>query len=201
MTHRPGMHVLPRTLPRLAPLVLALAGALPAAGQLSSDAAIAIASLREDIRLLDERTRSLTVEIEQLKRDNRALRDQASAPGQQVTLAQFNTAIAELERAIRAGDKDVALQLTQQMERLAKQTQSALDTLAKSSATTRGTPPPVTFTEDYPKQGTTYTVVAGDTLAGIAARHNSSVRDIQNANKIADPSRLQVGQTLFIPQR
>jgi LysM repeat protein len=57
------------------------------------------------------------------------------------------------------------------------------------------------FTEDYPKQGTTYTVEPGDTLASIAQRLGSSVRDIQNANKIADPKTLQVGQVIFVPQR
>ncbi|MCK7533083.1 MAG: hypothetical protein MZV63_19635 [Marinilabiliales bacterium] len=38
-----------------------------------------VAGLREDIRILDERTRALTMEIEQLKRENRALREQAGA--------------------------------------------------------------------------------------------------------------------------
>jgi LysM repeat protein len=117
-----------------------------------------------------------------------------------VSVAQFNSALADLEKALRGSDRDLALQLTQQMERLAKQTQAALDTLAKSAAT-RAPTVSTSFTEDYPRQGVTYTVQSGDTLAGIAQRFNSSVRDIQNANKIADPTRLQVGQVLFIPQR
>ena len=39
----------------------------------SSDVAIAVASLREDIRIIDERTRSLTVEMEQMRRENAGL--------------------------------------------------------------------------------------------------------------------------------
>ena len=46
-----------------------------------------------------------------------------------------------------------------------------------------------------------YTVQSGDTLASIAQRHNSSVVWIQSANMIADPRTLQVGLTLFIPQK
>jgi LysM repeat protein len=55
------------------------------------------------------------------------------------------------------------------------------------------------FTEDYPKEGVSYTVQRGDTLSSIAQKHGARVADIVNANKITDPTRIQVGQTLFIP--
>jgi LysM repeat protein len=46
----------------------------------------------------------------------------------------------------------------------------------------------------------TYTVQSGDTLTKIAREHGSSIKDIQNANKIANPARdLRVGQSIFIP--
>ena len=45
----------------------------------------------------------------------------------------------------------------------------------------------------------TYTVKAGDTLGGIAARHNSSSAAIATANHIANPNALKVGQVLRIP--
>jgi nucleoid-associated protein YgaU len=165
----------------------------------AQDVGAVIAGLREDIRLLDERTRSLQAEIEQLKRENRGLRDQA-ASGQYVTLAQFNSALAELERALRAGDRELAIQLTQQMERMAKQTQAAIDTVAKAAGA-RAPAQTIQFTSDFPSTGTTYVVQPGDTLSSIAQRFGSSVRDIQNANKIADATKLQAGQTLFIPQK
>ncbi|WP_442890849.1 LysM peptidoglycan-binding domain-containing protein [Congregicoccus parvus] len=168
----------------------------------SSDA-MAIAGLREDIRILDERTRALTVEMDQMRRDNAALRDlvQKQTSSQYVTLAQFNTAISELERALRSGDKDLAVQLTQQMERLAKQTQSALDALAKS-ASTRTPAPQMQFTPlPTDVKGVVYVVQPGDTLSSIATKHGAQIRDIQNANQIADPRTLQAGQSLFIPQR
>jgi LysM repeat protein len=43
-------------------------------------------------------------------------------------------------------------------------------------------------------------VQAGDTLGEIARKHNAKLQDIINANKISDPTRIRVGQTLFIPQ-
>ncbi len=173
----------------------------PAASHAQDNLAAVIASMREDIRVLDERTRALNADIEQLKRENRELRDSA-ANASTVTREQFNHAIAELDKAIRAGDKDVALQLTKQMEHLATQTQSALDQIAKGTNSARASGPTLTVPESrYPETGVTYTVQPGDTLAGIAQKNNSTVIWIQAANKIADPRTLQVGQTLFIPQK
>jgi LysM repeat protein len=44
-----------------------------------------------------------------------------------------------------------------------------------------------------------YTVQKGDTIAEIAKKTGAKQQDIINANKISDPSRITVGQTLFIP--
>jgi LysM repeat protein len=184
------------------PFLALLAGFVAPALAPAQDLSAIIASMREDIRLLDERTRALTADIEQLKRENRELRTSA-AGASNVSREQFNAAVAELDKAIRAGDKDIALQLTKQMERLAQQTQAALDTIAKGSSgriTTSG-PTPAVPDVKYPEAGVTYTVEPGDTLAGIAQKFSSNVQWIQAANKIADPRTLQVGQTLFIPQK
>jgi LysM repeat protein len=56
-----------------------------------------------------------------------------------------------------------------------------------------------TFSDDYSKEGVSYTVQKGDTLALIAKKTGAKQQDIINANKIADPARIAVGQTLFIP--
>ena len=83
------------------------------------------------------------------------------------------------------------------MEKLGKQTNTAIDSLAKGMAT-RPTVQTI-FTEDFPKEGVSYTVQKGDSLALIAKKTGAKAQDIVNANKIADPSHIQVGQTLFIP--
>jgi LysM repeat protein len=42
-------------------------------------------------------------------------------------------------------------------------------------------------------------VVSGDTLSAIAQRYSTSVKHLQNANKMTNKSILLVGKTLIIP--
>jgi LysM repeat protein len=164
-----------------------------------------IANIEEDIRVLDERTRSLSLQIEQLTRENAELRekmDRVDGLTKSVaTVAELNRAVAEATRGYQAGDREMLLKVTKQVEQLAKQTQAAIDSLAEGVATRpAGSKPKVNFTEDYPKNGIMYTVQSGDTLSSIASRFESTIGWIRNANKISEPRDLQVGQTLFIPQ-
>jgi len=46
---------------------------------------------------------------------------------------------------------------------------------------------------------TTYTVVAGDTLNAIAAQFGTTVEAIVEANDLADPDVIDIGQVLVIP--
>jgi len=161
-----------------------------------------VANLREDVRGMVQRVGELTLRVEQLERENAELRGQSSAAEQNyATLKQLNEAVAEMNRTIKASAaatrSETLQQVAVQMERLAKQTNAAMDSLAKGMATR----PPVQniFTDDFPKEGVSYTVQRGDTLSSIAQKNNARVQDILNANKITDPTRIQVGQTLFIP--
>lgn len=47
--------------------------------------------------------------------------------------------------------------------------------------------------------GSTYTVVAGDTLSGIAQRYNTSYQTLAALNGIANPNLIKVGQVLKVP--
>ncbi|HYC70415.1 MAG TPA: LysM peptidoglycan-binding domain-containing protein [Opitutaceae bacterium] len=160
-----------------------------------------VAGMRNDVQLLQHRVGELEGTIIGLRRENEQL--QARANQNYATVAQLNEAIAEMNRSLQSGlsgqKRDILQQVASQMERLGKETQRALDAVARGQATR----PAVTtdFKEDFPKQGVHYTVQAGDTLSGIAQKLNARVPDIVNANKIADPTKLRVGDTLFIPQR
>jgi LysM repeat protein len=161
-----------------------------------------LANLREDVRGLTQRVGDLTLRVEQLERENVALRSKAGTTEKNsATLVQLNDAIADLNRdfkaAVASAKAETLQQVGAQLEKLANQTNAALDSLAKAQATR----PPVqaTFAENYPKEGASYTVQKGDTLALIARKTGSKQQDIINANKLADPSHLEVGQTLFIP--
>jgi LysM repeat protein len=182
---------------------LFLAGALLAAASAPSAAAqVELANLREDVRGLTQRVGELALRVEQLERENAELRSRLGSAGKsQATIAQLNDAVAELNRklqsAVADAKNDTLQHVATQMEKLAKQTNAALDSLAK----VQGTRPAVqtTFSDDYPKQGVSYTVQPGDTLSVIAKKTGAKQQDIINANKLADPSRITVGQTLFIP--
>ena len=164
--------------------------------------AFEVASLREDVRLLSQRVNELSLRVEQLERENNDL--QAKSSQTYVTLAQLNAAIADVQKTMQAAMRDQrreTLQLVSaQMEKLANETQAAINALAKGAATRPAVSTPA-FTDDYAKEGVSYTVQRGDTLSSIAHKTNARMQDIINANKIADPTRLQVGQTLFIPQQ
>jgi len=161
---------------------------------------VEVASLRQDVLMLTQRLGELTMTVEQLTRDNTSL--QAKANQSLVTLEQLNRAIADVNRtwqnALAEQKRETLSHVSAQMEQLAKQTQAAIDALAKNQATRPAVQ--TTFTEEFPKEGVNYTVQAGDTLSGIAKKTGAKLQDIRNANKIADDTKIRVGQTLFVPQ-
>lgn len=179
-------------------VLLLLAGVAPVWGQSN----VEFANLREDVRLMMQRVGELTLRVEQLERENGQLRQQSEgATRSYVTVAQLNESIAEMNRtlktAVAASRSDTLDTVSRQMERLAQQTDAAIQALARGQATRA--PVQTSFAEDYPKEGISYTVQRGDSLALIARKTNAKVQDIVNANKISDASKINVGQTLFIP--
>lgn len=180
------------------PSALTLASAL-AQGSVS---AIDVANLKEDVRGLTQKLNEVALRVEQLERENTNLRSQVVASGDtKVTLVQLNQALAELRQTVQKAADNQRTEILQtvagQLEKLAGQTNAALDALAKNQATR----PPVqtTFSENYPKEGVSYTVQKGDTFDEIVRKLGARRQDVINANKLTDPSRIQVGQTLFIP--
>ncbi len=161
-----------------------------------------IANLREDVRGLTQRVGELALRLEQLERENAELRRQAAgAERATVSLNQVRDTVADatasLRSAIAASKTETLQQVSVQLEKLAKQTNAALDSVAKAQAVRPAVQ--TSFSEDYPKEGVSYTVQKGDSLASIAKKTGAKAQDIVNANKLADPSRIVVGQTLFIP--
>lgn len=163
---------------------------------------VEFANLREDVRGLVQRVGELSLRVEQLERENAELRQRVGAADKSyVSIAQLNDAMADMNRTMRtvaASAKNEALQqVSVQMEKLARQTNAALDSLAKTQATRASVQ--TTFSDNFPKEGISYTVQKGDTLAEISKKTGAKQQDIINANKLSDPSRIVIGQTLFIP--
>ncbi len=173
---------------------LAIAGLTP-----RGFAQVELANLREDVRDLSQRVGALSLKVEQLERENADLRGKAEK--NYVTAAQLRDAVADLNRAVNSAvassRSETLQQVGAQMEKLAKQTNAALDSLAKAQATRPAIT--TTFKDDFPKEGISYTVQKGDSLPLIAKKTGAKVADIINANKIADASKIMAGQTLFIP--
>lgn len=63
----------------------------------------------------------------------------------------------------------------------------------ESSVTPEPTPQP-----ESEKKETTYTVVAGDTLSGIASRYGTTYQELGRINNISNPNLIHVGQVLKI---
>jgi LysM repeat protein len=190
--------------------VFAATGACTTFAQSSQSLSTDVANLSEDIRGLKQRVNELQLRVEQLENENRELRGKAT--NNYATIAQLNEAVADMNRTVKAAaasaKTETLQQVSVQMEKLAKQTNAAIESLAnginaRSSATSTSTASThatqTTFSDDYPKEGTNYTVQKGETLAVIARKTGAKPQDIINANKISDPSKIQAGQSLFIP--
>jgi LysM repeat protein len=172
-----------------------------------------VADLKEDVRGLSQRVNELTLRVEQLEHDNADLRARISKAEDNrdvVTLPQLNGAVADLNAsisaAVSASRAEILQQVATQMEVLAKQTNSALDSIARAGSApqvrTAASPPPTpkpAFGDSYPKEGISYSVVKGDTVGLIAKKTGAKAQDIIDANKLMDPSRIQAGQVLFVP--
>lgn len=181
-------------------------------------AAPEVLHLREDMRLMQARMAEMENNLEEMMRRNVALQSrlrelennlQGSMEQNFATVSQLERVREELRTYAaeegRRSRRESITEATRLVEDLSRQTQAALDTLARSINTrpTGGgaTTTPRQFSEDFPREGVTHVVARGETLSGIAQRYGSSVRDIQNANRIDRPETIQVGQTLFIPIR
>jgi LysM repeat protein len=161
-----------------------------------------LANMREDVRGLVQRVGELNLRVEQLERENESLRSGASSAAESfATVTQLNDAVADLNRIIKASSSssrsEVLQQVNSKLGALAKQTNAAIESLAKGMA--QRPTVQTKFADDFSQEGTSYTVQKGDTISSIAQKTGARTQDILNANRIADPTKLQVGQTLFIP--
>jgi LysM repeat protein len=168
-----------------------------------------ISDLEQDVQALKEKVGQMNIQMEAIQRENDALKTQlAAAPAAgtaavagagYVTTTQLDAQLAnlraEMMRAQTAQKDEIVDEVGKQMERLAQQTQQAIQSQATSSDSGSR------VSDNIPKTGIAYTVQKGDTLSGIAHRFNASIDDIRNANNISDSGRIMVGQKLFIPQR
>lgn len=191
--------------------VLCLAGLLslsPVLSAQSDNLRVTVANMVQDMKLLDQKVNTMRLEMEELRRENARLRSQVAAASSnrdtQVQITNLSSAIETLRQEYRSADEvqkqQIIAEVSRQINALAKETQGAINTVANAVGSEPQVSTPVHFSNDYPKTGITYTVRSGDTLSAIARKHNSTIKHIQNANKIVNPAKdLKVGETIFIP--
>jgi LysM repeat protein len=177
---------------------------VPQALQAADSVRVAVADLKQDMTTMQQEVRALRLEVEQLRRENESLRSALNSTSAQQQLSRLAADHQNLRQEFKQADnaQEVAImsKVKRQMESLASQMQNALESVSRAVSSQPKIAPKVRFTEDYPPTGVTYTVQSGDTLTKIAREHGSSIKDIQNANKIANPAKdLRVGQSIFIP--
>ena len=169
---------------------------------------VAVANLSQDMQLLEQQVKTLRLEIEEMRRENMRLRSKLtkalSSQNNREQISNLAQAVEAVRQDFRSADEalksEIISEVTRQLTTLAEETQEALNAVAEVIGEQPQVSAPIHFSEDYPKSGITYTVRSGDTLSKIARIHGSTVKYIQNANQIVNPSKdLQVGQTIFIP--
>ena len=121
--------------------------------------------------------------------------------GQVLTIPGTSTPTTGTTYTVKAGDTLYAIALrygvtVQQIVTANNITNANLISIGQV-LTIPGTGTPTTPTT--PTTGTSYTVKAGDTLYAIALRYGVTITQLVNANGIANPNLIRVGQVLIIP--
>ena len=196
--------------------------------QSSKDLQMKVVSLYQDVSLLTEQLGQLKLELESVRRENQQLIQELDenrksqnqlVEGVNQFFENLEERLGRIETEVSKGNSNtdknqIVTEVSAQINQLAVRTQEAIDVLAKSLDEVRMGKAKIkksthsnysvsnenpTFNNDYPKNGIPYEVQSGDSLSKIASKYKSKVSYIINANRLANPNALQVGQTLFIP--
>lgn len=173
----------------------------PFASYASDPLSLKVANMSQDLIALSKEFAQMRLEVESLTRENKILKEQVEHLSlTEAQLKKQTAQITALNTTLETYKKSMLTEVSHEIDELSKETQKAIDQLAKSIVS-NNEPPKSTFqfSDDYLKEGTSYTVKTGDTLSVIALKQGSTTRDIQNANRIADPRELKAGQVIFIP--
>lgn len=174
---------------------------------------VQLANLKQDMELFSRQAVGLRSEVELLRRENAQLRvsveqlsrrqNSASGTNQGLT-QQVDARLQALERRSSQGEKkQIALQqnIDKKLKDLIAEMNRAISQVNKSSSSASPAPAK-TFSSDYPqKKGFVHTVASGETVSSVAQKYKSKIKWIIDANKIVDPTKVFVGEELFVPQQ
>ena len=152
---------------------------------------VEVIHLLEDVASLEKRVGKLQLQMEGLERERESLQEAISHLSEEQnklrrTQVSMQNDRVEFEQKMQAQVQKSFHEITTQIENMARRIQTSNEE---------------TFATNYSRQGIAYTIKPGDSLFKIAKEQHSTIEDIRNANKLSDPSKLQVGQVIFVPQR
>ena len=160
-----------------------------------------LADLAQRFTELERKYSLLQLEVQNLSAENNKLRkDIAVLKSEQGTKPVDQVVDAKLDRH----RKDTETYVKEQYQKVLDMLSSKIENVSTARVVTKTpktqtTSQKVEFTGTFPKNGVIYTVQSGDNLSKIAKRFGSSVKYIQNANKISNPNNVRIGQELFVP--
>lgn len=164
----------------------------------------------ENQRVLDERLKRMTGQLEGLQMENQRLgteienlRHQMESVGQnQSRLMQGQ--LEELAKRVRALDEARATDRQALLDEISRKVADLINRRPAGGGSSSGgtrTQTPTRRPAGGAETGYEHTVQDGETLSAIAQAYGVKSSAIQQANNISDPTKIRVGQKLFIPQK
>ena len=171
---------------------------------------IQVANLKQDLELIAREVAGLRTEVEMLRRENAQLRislQQVSKNASNRTgdsqglLVQIDSRVRKLESRMAANEKNIASLQSSFDLKIQDLVNKMNQNFAKVSVSTPSSLPPPVFSSDYPQNGFVHKVEKGETVSSIAKKYKSKIKWIIDANQIADPTKVNAGRELFVPQQ
>ena len=171
---------------------------------------IQVANLKQDLELIAREVAGLRTEVEMLRRENAQLRislQQVSKNASNRTgdsqglLVQIDSRVRKLESRLAANEKNTASLQNSFDLKIQDLVNKMNQNFAKVAVSTPSSPPPPSFSSDYPQNGFVHKVEKGETVSSIAKKYKSKIKWIIDANQISDPTKVNAGRELFVPQQ
>lgn len=163
----------------------------------------------ENQRVLDERLKRMTGQIEGLQMENQRLGTEIENLRRQVESAGQNQSrlmqgqLEELAKRVRALDDARATDRQALLEEISRKVADLINRRPAGGSSTGGSrvTTPTRRPAGGSETGYEHVVQDGETLSAIAQAYGVKSSAIQQANNISDPTKIRVGQKLFIPQK
>lgn len=195
-----------------------LFSAMPLMAQTSPEDVEKIERMSRDIETLiaanadlQRRISALTEELNRVRQEQSRAANDTSVQAIREDLRQLAEKVKEVDRK-RIADKDaIAKEVEQSFAKIEKLLKSSASSsaAASSSDSSRSGSKPAKPSQPIPTEGFEYVVKPGDTLLAIVLAANQQLKEqgykpvtldqVKNANPNIVPTRMQVGQKVFIP--